>query len=623
MMEDTYLSAKPSESTIINVSETLFSSAQTGHLDETLSESTVINVLEKTTAKDGLSPSGFSSSLTSMESEASGDDTSDLFSKEFTTTSSSLYTPNKSEQETPSDTTETISVSSSTDAEARRDQTTETYSREPVSLIVSTFSSLSTGDSTGETVTSKDVTSHTEATTSTMMEDTYLSAKPSESTIINVSETLFSSAQTGHLDETLSESTVINVLEKTTAKDGLSPSGFSSSLTSMESEASGDDTSDLFSKEFTTTSSSLYTPNKSEQETPSDTTETISVSSSTDAEGTRYQTTETHSREPVSSLDSTVTTAVHTFSSLSTGDSTGETVTSKDVASHTATTTATLIEDKDLLGKPSDSTIINVSDTLFSSPQTEHLDETLFESTVSMTLEKTTANDLLSPASFSSSLPSTESEASGDETSDMFIKEFTPASSSLYTPTKSDNEQTLFSSAQTGHLDETLSESTVTMVLEKTTGKDGLSPSSFSSSLMSMGSEASGDDTSDLFSKEFTTTSSSLNAPNKSEQEIPSDTTETISVSSSTDAEFTRYQTTETHSREPVSSLDSTTEQLDKTLSESTVTMTLEKTTAKDLLSPSSFSSGLPSTESEASGDETSDMFIKEFTTTRSVSQII
>ncbi len=32
-------------------------------------------------------------------------------------------------------------------------------------------------------------------------------------------------------------------------------------------------------------------------------TETISVSSSTDAEATRDQTTETHSREPVSSLD--------------------------------------------------------------------------------------------------------------------------------------------------------------------------------------------------------------------------------------------------------------------------------------------------------------------------------
>ncbi|XP_016357051.1 versican core protein-like [Sinocyclocheilus anshuiensis] len=709
MMEDKYLSAKTSESTIIDVSETLFSSSQTGHLDKTLSESTVTMILEKTTAKDGLSSSRFSSSLTSMVSEASGDETSDLFSEEFTTTSSSLYTPNKSDHElnkTLSDMTGIILVSSSTDAEATTDQTTETYSRETVTSVVHTFSSMSAGDSTEETVTSKDFTRQTAPTTATMNEDNDLSAKPSESTIINVSETLFSSAQTGHLDETLSESTVTMVLEKTTSKDGLSPSSFSSSLTSMGSEASGDETSDLFSKEFTTTSSSLYAPNKSEQEIPSDTTETISVSSSTDAEVTRYQTTETHSREPVSSLDSTVTTAVHTFSSLSTGDSTGETITSKDVASHTATTTATLIEETDLLGKPSESTIINVSDTQFSSPQTEHLDKTLSESTVTMTLEKTTAKDLLSPSSFSSGSPSKESEASGDETPDMFSKEFTTTSYSLYTPTKSDHElnktssdmtetisvssstdaeatrdqttetysiepvsfidstfsslstgdstgetvtskyvtshteattstmmedkdlsakpsestiinvsEALFSSAQTGHLDETLSESTVTMVLEKATTKDGLSPSSFSSSLTSMESEASGDETSDLFSKEFTTRSSSLYTPNKSEQETPSDTTDTISVSSSTDAEGTRYQTTETHSREPVSSLDSTTEHLDKTLSESTVTMVLEKATTKDGLSPSSFSSSLTSMESEASGDETSDLFSKEFTT--------
>ncbi len=70
-------------------------------------------VSEKTTAKDVLSPSSFSSSLTSMESEASGDDTSNMFSKEFTATSSSPYTSNKSDHEltkTSSDTTETISV---------------------------------------------------------------------------------------------------------------------------------------------------------------------------------------------------------------------------------------------------------------------------------------------------------------------------------------------------------------------------------------------------------------------------------------------------------------------------------------------------------------------------------
>ncbi|XP_026112454.1 versican core protein-like [Carassius auratus] len=796
LMEDKYLSAKPSESSIINISETLLSSAQTGHLDETLSESTVTMILEKTTAKDGLSPSSFSSSFTSMVSEASGDDTSDLFSKEFTTTPSSLYTPTKSDNKltkTPSDTTETISVSRSTDGEAIRDQSTETHSREPVSFsdstvttAVHTFSSLSTGDSTGETVASKDVTSHTEANTSTLTEDKYLSAKPSESTIIDVSQTLFSSSQMGDVDETLSESTVTMISEKTTAKDGLSPSSFSSSLTSMVSEASGDDTSDLFSKEFTTTTSSFYTPTKSDYEltkTPSDTTETISVSRSTDAEAIRDQSTETHSREPVSFVDSTVTTAVHTFSSLSTGVSTGETVTSKDVTAHTEATTSTLREDKYLSAKPSESTIIDASETLFSTSQTGHLEENLSESSVTMISEKTTAKDGLSPLSFSSSFTSMVSEASGDDTSDLFSKEFTTTRSSLYTPTKSDNEltktpsdttetilvsgstdaeatrdqstethsrepvsfsdstvtsavhtfsslstgestvqtvtskdvtshteattstltedkylsakpsestitdfsDTLFSSSQTGDVDETLSESTVTMISEKTTAKDGLSPSSFSSSLTSMVSEASGDDTSDLFSKEFTTTLSSLYTPTKSDYELTqtsSDTTETISVSRSTDAEAIRDQSTETHSREPVSFSDSSvttavhtfsslstgvstgetvtskdvtshTEQtpstltedkylstkpsestiidvsetlfsssqtgdVDETLSESTVTMISEKTTAKDGLSPSSFSSSLTSMVSEASGDDTSDLFSKEFTTTTS-----
>ncbi|XP_052454706.1 versican core protein-like [Carassius gibelio] len=796
LMEDKYLSAKQSETSIINISETLLSSAQTGHLDETLSESTVTMILKKTTAKDGLSPSSFSSSFTSMVSEASGDDTSDLFSKEFTTTPSSLYTPTKSDNKltkTPSDTTETISVSRSTDGEAIRDQSTETHSREPVSFVdstattaVHTFSSLSTGDSTGETVASKDVTSHTEANTSTLTEDKYLSAKPSESTIIDVSETLFSSSQMGDVDETLSESTVTMISEKTTAKDGLSPSSFSSSLTSMVSEASGDDTSDLFSKEFTTTTSSFYTPTKSDYEltkTPSDTTETISVSRSTDAEAIRDQSTETHSREPVSFVDSTVTTAVHTFSSLSTGDSTGETVTSKDVTSHTEQTPSTLTEDKYLSAKPSESTIIDVSETLFSTSQTGHLEENLSESSVTMISEKTTAKDGLSPLSFSSSFTSMVSEASGDDTSDLFSKEFTTTRSSLYTPTKSDNEltktpsdttetisvsgstdgeatrdqstethsrepvsfsdstvtsavhtfsslstgestvqtvtskdvtshteattstltedkylsakpsestitdfsDTLFSSSQTGDVDETLSESTVTMISEKTTAKDGLSPSSFSSSLTSMVSEASGDDTSDLFSKEFTTTRSSLYTPTKSDYELTqtsSDTTETISVSRSTDAEAIRDQSTETHSREPVSFSDSTvttavhtfsslstgdstgetvtskdvtahteptpstltedkylsakqsestiidvsetlfsssqTGDVDETLSESTVTMISEKTTAKDGLSPSSFSSSLTSMVSEASGDDTSDLFSKEFTTTTS-----
>ncbi|RXN34074.1 versican core -like protein [Labeo rohita] len=608
VIEDKDLSAKPSESTIINVSETLFSSAQTGHLDEILSESTVTMISEKTTTKDQLSPSSFSSSLPPTESEASGDETSDMFSKEFTVTSSSIYTPTKSDHEltkTLSDMTETISVSSSTDAEATRDQKTETHSREPVSSLDSTLTSAvhtftsSTKDSTGETVTSKGVASHTEATTATIMEDKDLSAKPSESTIISVSETLFSSTQTRHLDETFSESAVTMISEKTTTEE-LPPLSFSSMLPFEEPEASGDDTSDMFSKEFTVTSSSIYTPTKSDHEltkTSSDMTEILSVSRSTDVEATRDQTTETHSREPVSFIASTIGSVLRTFTYLSTGDSTGETVTSKGT-SHTAATTATMMEDKDLSAKPSESTIINVSETLFSSAQTGHLDEKLSKSTVTVISEKTTAKDQLSSSSFSSSLTSMDSEASGDETTDMFSKEFRARSSSLYTSTKSDLELTKTSS----------------------------------------------------------------------------DTTETVSVSSSTDAEATRDQTTETHSRETITSAvhtflslsteDSTEEtvtskyvtshiattiatmmedkdlsakpsestiidvsetlfssaqtgHLDKTLSESTVTMILDKTTSKDILSPSSVSLSFPSTESEASGDETSDMFSKEFTTTK------
>ncbi len=174
-------------------------------------------------------------------------------------------------------------------------------------------------------------------------------------------------------------------------------------------------------------------------------TETISLSSSTYAEASRDQTTETHSRGNVSSLDSTVTSAVHTFSSLSTGDSTGETVTSKDVTSHAATTTATPIEEKGLSAKPSESTIINVSETLLFSAQTGHLGDKLSESAVTVIPEKTTAKDVLSPSSFSSGLPSTESEASGDDASNMFSKEFT-TSSSLYTP---DHELTKTSSDMT------------------------------------------------------------------------------------------------------------------------------------------------------------------------------
>ncbi len=109
----------------------------------------------------------------------------------------------------------------------------------------------------------------------------------------------------------------------------------------MESEASGDDTSNMFSKEFTATSSSPYIPTKSDHEltkTLSDMTEKFSVSSSTDSEASRDQTNETHSRATVSSLDSTVTSAVHPFPSPGTADSTAETVTSEDVTSHAATT---------------------------------------------------------------------------------------------------------------------------------------------------------------------------------------------------------------------------------------------------------------------------------------------
>ncbi|KAF4112982.1 hypothetical protein G5714_005527 [Onychostoma macrolepis] len=470
--------------------------------------------LEMTTAKHKLSPSHFSSVLPS--SEASGDET--LFST--TTISSALYTITKSDQEL-SKTTKTISVSGSTDAEITRDQTTERHSKEPVSTLdstetsterifislstgalvltesteiisgsssadvkttgeqtteahsrepvssldstvtstVNTFTSLSTRDSTGRTDTSQDI-SHLATTTATPMEHKDLSAKPSESNIINVTDTLFSSAQTGHLDETLSQSTVTSTMitEKTTAKDVLSPShftvkdemslsSFASLMPSTESDASGDATSDMFSKEFTTTSYSLYSTSKSDKEL-SKTTETILGSSSTNADITRDQTAEGH-RVPVSSIGSTSSSIVHTFESLSTGDSTARTVTSQDVTSHTAITTETVMEDKDLSAKPSESTIINISETMFSSAQTGHLDETISESTVTMTLEKTTVKDVLSPSSFSSSLPSTESEAPGDETSDIFSKEFTTTSSSLYTPTKSDHELTKTSSDMT------------------------------------------------------------------------------------------------------------------------------------------------------------------------------
>uniref|UniRef100_A0A8C2EUV2 Versican core protein-like n=1 Tax=Cyprinus carpio TaxID=7962 RepID=A0A8C2EUV2_CYPCA len=420
-----------------------------------------------TTAKHELSPSRFPSVLPSTESdqeltkttktisgssstdaEITGDQTTKTHSTEHVST---LDTTETSTEHTfissstgaldLTESTETISESSSTDVEATGEQTNEAHSRKVVSSLdstvtstINTFTSLSTQDSTEQTVTSQDI-SHTTTTTATPM-DKDLPAKQSESTIINVTHNLFSSAQTGQLDETLSESTIISTVstEKTTAKDVLPPSHFTVILASSEPEASGDETSDMFSKRFTTSpslykttksdlddtktrptisvssltdaeatrektdhltlrtgsatmtsekttdkdmlssSSSLDATSKSDQElskTPSETTETISVSSSTDAEITRDQITEVHSRELVSFLDSTVASAVHTFSSLKTGDSTGESVTSKDVPFHTATT-STMMEDKYLSAKPSESTIIDVSETLFSSSQMGH-----------------------------------------------------------------------------------------------------------------------------------------------------------------------------------------------------------------------------------------------------------
>ncbi len=120
--------------------------------------------------------------------------------------------------------TEKFSVSSST-AEASRDQTNETHSRATVSSLDSTvtsavhpFPSPGTADSTAETVTSEDVTSHAATTTAALMEEKGLSAKPSKSTIINVSETLLFSAQTGHLGDKLSESAVTMIQRRQLSK---------------------------------------------------------------------------------------------------------------------------------------------------------------------------------------------------------------------------------------------------------------------------------------------------------------------------------------------------------------------------------------------------------------------
>ncbi|XP_077087705.1 versican a isoform X1 [Siphateles boraxobius] len=601
VMEDKELSLKPSESTIIDVSETFYSSDQTEHLDKTLSVRTVTMTSEKTTVKDALTPYSLSLSLPSTESEGSGNETSYNLIKEITTTSSSIYTATKSHPEltkTPSNKAE-ISVSSSTDAETTRNQTIEAHSRETVSTLDSTDTSTiqtltpSTVKSTGGTVTSEDITSHTETTTATVMEDKELSANPSVSTVINVSETLSSYAQTEHLEKTLSESFVAMNSEMTTPKDMLSPS----KIFSTESEVSGDDTSNMFSKEFTT-ASSLYVTSKSDQDLTK-TTGTIPVSSSSETVATRDQTTETHSSKPVYTLNSSVTSTTHSFTSLSTGDSKGQTVSSEDITSHTATTTVTVTEDKDQSAKPSESTITDFSETLFSSAWPGHLNEKLSEITVTstMTSEKTTVKDAVSLSSFASVLLSTESEASGDDTSDMFPKEFMTSGSPLYSTNKSDQE--------------------------------------------------------------FTTTTP--------------DTAETFSVSSSTDAEATRGQT-ETHSREPISSPDSTVNSTELTFtlsngvstrrtvtsqditshkatatvledkklsakpSESTVTdvsetlfsyaqtghfvqstMLPKSTTSIDFLSLSSLASILPSSEYDGSGDDTSHTFGKEFTTSSSL----
>ncbi|XP_067263872.1 versican core protein-like [Chanodichthys erythropterus] len=574
VIEDKELSAKPSESTIIDVSETLFSSAQTEHSDKTLSESNVTMTSEMTTAKDVLSPSRFFSSLPLTESEASGDGISEIFSKDFTT-SISPNTTTKSDEDltkTPSDTTEKISVSTSSDAVVTQDQKTEAHSREP-----------------------------------------------SESTIIDVSETLFSSAQTEHLDKILSESTVTMTSEMTTAKDILSPSSFFSSLPLTESEASGDDTSDMFSKDFTT-SSSLHTTRISDEnltKTPSETTETISASTLSDVVVTQDQTTEAHSREPVSSLDSTEIITGHTLTSMSTEDTKGQTVSSEVITSHTATTTVTVIEDKEFSAKPSESTIIDVSETQFSSTKTEYMDEKTYESTT--TSQKTTAKDVLSPSSSSSSLLSTEIEASVYDTSED--NKFT-TSPSLYTTTRSD--------------------------LDLNTTKATISESS------STDAEVTRDKTDHSTVNDFATTGSSLHSTTKSDQaftKTPSDTAETILTDSPvTSTEHTFTSSTVDSKGQTVTSQDIIShkatvavledEKLSAKPSESTVTDVSEtlfssaqpghfgtftstiipkRTTSKDVLSLSSFASILPSSEYDGSGDDTSNIFSKEFTTSSSL----
>ncbi|XP_065119074.1 uncharacterized protein [Paramisgurnus dabryanus] len=784
LTEATEFPAKPSESTIVDVSETLFSTAQTEHLDDKLYKSTVTStVASETTTKDMLSSSSFASALSSTEIDGSGDATSEMLSKGFTTTSSSLFTTTRSDQElteTTSDATGTVSIQSSTGAETMDNQTTETHTKQPVSTLDSTLTAHSSETlSTGSTVTGQDYEiSQSSVTTGSLTEATELSAKPSESTIVDVSETMFFSAQTEHLDDKLSESTVTStVASEPTSKDMLlSSSSFTSVLFSTEIEGSGDATSEMLSKGFTTTNASLLTTIKSDKEltdATSDATRSVLMPSSISDQTTDDETTETHTRQPVSTQDSTLT------ASTSESMSTGSTVTSQDdKISHSSLSTGSLSEVTELSAQPSESTIVDVSETLFSSAQTEHLDDKLSKSTVTSTVaSETTSKDmLLSSSSFTSVIFSTEIDGSGNVTFEMLSKGFTTTGSSFSSTTRSDQEltettsdatgtvsiqsstgaettddqttethtrqpvsrkdstltagtskplstertvtsqddkifrssittgslteatefpakpsestivdvsETLFSSAQTEHLDDKLYKSTVTStVASETTTKDMLSSSSFASALSSTEIDGSGDATSEMLSKGFTTTSSSLFTTTRSDQELTettSDATGTVSIQSSTGAETMDNQTTETHTKQPVSTLDSTltahtsetlstgstvtgqddeishssvtigslteatelsakpsestvvdvsetmffsaqTEHLDDTLSESTVTSTVaSEPTSKDmLLSSSSFTSVLFSTEIEGSGDATSEMLSKGFTTTSS-----
>ncbi|XP_057184938.1 versican a [Triplophysa rosa] len=744
--EVTELSAKPSDST--NVSETLFSSAQTEHLDDTFSESTVTSIVtpEKMATTDGLSPSSVTSLLLATEMYGSGDETSDMIGKVITTSSSSIFTPTKSDQEfteTEFEGTGKVLLPISTIPVTITNQTAETHTKQPVSTPDSTAHTLESL-STGHTVTSQDgEISHSLVRTGSVMKATEASAKLSESTITDVSDTLFSSAQTEmkKISESTDKSTVTT--DEITTKDVLSPSSFISILSSTEIDGSGDETSHIFSTEFTTTSSSLFTTTKSDKEftkTTSVSTATASILSSTGAETVASQTTETHTKQPLSILDSTP--AVHSHETLSTGS----TVTSQHgEISHSSVATESVTEETELSAKPSESTITDVSET----------------------------KDVLSPSSFTSFVSSV-TNGSGDETFDMFSKVITATSSSYLSTTIPDQEltktasdttgtvsissstgaetidnkttethtkqpvstldfpltahtleslstgsivtspddeishssvttasvtevtkllakpsdsiidvsETLFSSVHTEHLDERLSQSTVTSTVasEEMTSKYMLPPSSFTSNLSATEIEGSGGESSETFSRVFTTTSSSLLTTIKSGQEELTkkelDATGTVSIVISTSVIMTD-QKVETQTKQSVSTLDSivtvypaeslstgstvtspddkishssaiTGSMMDTTelsakppestitdvseimfssaqtemrkLSESTVksTVTSEKMTTKGVLSPSSFTSVLSSTEMDGLGDETSDMFSKVFTTTSS-----